>query len=231
MPAAVVKRFRRSAVVDIDPGLLQVWLRDGEFELAAHDIYFTIGETVGNIDNAIPDVGLAWEYTKPCISLLWWPRQPEPNGDAAYTSVTHWYGPEWVGDLKTGYCNEKRLGFVPFLSLPDRVAQPLELALPREEMDASAELRDRRLQNAWLSDRTLCYLASGKPAVVQHTGPSDFLPDAEGLFRFSTFEEAVAAFEAVAEHYDRHRDLARKLAEQYFDARTVVSRLLERALP
>ncbi|HXL07329.1 MAG TPA: hypothetical protein VN964_10435, partial [Gemmatimonadales bacterium] len=32
-------------------------------------------------------------------------------------------------------------------------------------------------QNAWVSDRTVAYLASGKPAVVQHTGASAFLPD------------------------------------------------------
>jgi hypothetical protein len=44
---------------------------------------------------------------------------------------------------------------------------------------------------AWVSDRTLCYLASGKPAVVQYTGPSRFLPDGEGLFRFRTFDEAA----------------------------------------
>ena len=49
-----------------------------------------------------------------------------------------------------------------------------------------------RLQNAWISDRTLCYLASGKPAVVQHTGESRFLPDAAGLFRFRDLDEAVA---------------------------------------
>src|SRR5206468_1401948 len=41
-----------------------------------------------------------------------------------------------------------------------------------------------KFQNAWVSDRTPCYLASGKPAVVQHTGPSAFLPSGEGLFRF-----------------------------------------------
>ena len=50
-----------------------------------------------------------------------------------------------------------------------------------------------RLQNAWISDRTLCYLASGKPAVVQNTGPSAFLPESEGIFRFHTMEEAVEA--------------------------------------
>src|SRR5256885_12568838 len=55
----------------------------------------------------------------------------------------------------------------------------------------------RKFQNAWVSDRTLCYLASGKPAVVQHTGPSSFLPDGEGLFRFSTPKDAARAFDAI----------------------------------
>ena len=226
--------FRRSAVVDIDPGLLQTWLLDGEFELAAHDLHFTIGE------NDLPDVGVDWEHTPPCVSLDWWSPHPAANGTAAFTTVTHWHGPQWVGDLENGYCNEKRLGFLPFLDLAERVPQPLELALPREEEEAGVELRRRGwrvrssqevagtpwdyqryvqsslgefscakpsavlLQNAWISDRTLCYLASGKPAVIQHTGPSDFLPDAEGIFRFRTLEEAAAAFEDLAADYERH---------------------------
>jgi hypothetical protein len=86
------------------------------------------------------------------------------------------------------------------------------------------------MQNAWVSDRTLCYLASGKPAIVQHTGNSRFLPDAEGLFRFSTIEEAAQQLETVAADYDRQSRLARSLAEQYFDARHVTSQLLEQAL-
>ena len=57
-----------------------------------------------------------------------------------------------------------------------------------------------RLANAWVSDRTLCYLASGKPAVVQHTGPSRFLPDAEGLFRFRDVGEAARCLELSLIH-------------------------------
>src|SRR5438552_3231590 len=86
------------------------------------------------------------------------------------------------------------------------------------------------LQNAWISDRTICYLASGRPAVVQHTGPSRFLPDAAGLFRFRTVEEAARALETVAADYERQSRLARALAEEHFDARTVVGRVLERAV-
>jgi hypothetical protein len=85
------------------------------------------------------------------------------------------------------------------------------------------------IANAWISDRTLCYLASGKPAVVQHTGKSRFLPDADGLFRFRDMDEAVRALSAIESDYERHSRLARELAEQ-FDARNVVARVLERAL-
>src|SRR6185369_7056377 len=42
-----------------------------------------------------------------------------------------------------------------------------------------------RLQNAWISDRTICYLASGRPAVVQNTGPSRILDGAGGVLRFA----------------------------------------------
>ena len=88
-----------------------------------------------------------------------------------------------------------------------------------------------RLANAWISDRTICYLASGKPAVVEHTGPSRFLPDAAGLFRFRNPAEAARCLETAASDYERHCRLARTLAEEFFDARKVAHRLLERALP
>jgi hypothetical protein len=71
-------------------------------------------------------------------------------------------------------------------------------------------------------------MASGKPAVVQHTGPSKFLPEAEGLFRFRSIEEAVRALGTVESDYERQCRFARQLAEEYFDARKVVGSVLER---
>jgi hypothetical protein len=85
-------------------------------------------------------------------------------------------------------------------------------------------------QNAWISDRTICYLASGHPAVVEHTGPSRFLPDAEGLLRFRDFDEAVSAIESVEADYERHAQAARTLAEEHFDGERVARSVLERAL-
>src|SRR5947209_11664801 len=88
-----------------------------------------------------------------------------------------------------------------------------------------------RLQNAWISDRTLCYLASGKPAVVQHTGPSRFLPDAEGLLRFRDLEEAARYFSLVEKDYERHSQAALALAQEYFNSDKVLARLLDQAFP
>ncbi len=81
-----------------------------------------------------------------------------------------------------------------------------------------------------MSDRTLCYLASGKPAVVQHTGASRILPDAEGLLRFRSIDEAAKALAAAEADYERHGRAARALVEEHFDARRVVASVLERAL-
>jgi hypothetical protein len=85
-------------------------------------------------------------------------------------------------------------------------------------------------QNAWVSDRTLCYLASGKPVVVQHTGPSSYLPQGEGMFRFTSLPEAVEALERIASDYARHCRAARDIAETYFDARRVLETALNAAL-
>lgn len=85
------------------------------------------------------------------------------------------------------------------------------------------------LANAWISDRTLCYLASGRPAIVQHTGPSRFLPDSEGLLRFRSPDEAVRHLDAVEADYPRHAARARALAEEHFDAVAVTAGVLARA--
>src|SRR5207247_11174445 len=83
-----------------------------------------------------------------------------------------------------------------------------------------------KLQTAWVSDRTVCYLASGKPVVVQDTGPSSFLPNDEGIFRFQTAQEAARAIDAINADYEHHCRAARKLAETHFDATHVVGKIL-----
>jgi hypothetical protein len=83
------------------------------------------------------------------------------------------------------------------------------------------------LRSGWFSDRTVCYLAAGLPAIVQDTGFGRALPTGEGLLPFSTLEEAVAAFETVTSEYQRHAAAARAIAEECFRAERVLGDLLE----
>ena len=87
-----------------------------------------------------------------------------------------------------------------------------------------------RFQNGWVSDRTLCYLASGKPVVVQNTGQNAYLPNGEGMFRFSTPAEAARAFQEINRDYQKHSRAARQIVETFFDAKQVVKEILSHAL-
>lgn len=86
------------------------------------------------------------------------------------------------------------------------------------------------LETGWISDRTACYLASGKPAVVQSTGISRYLPDGEGLFRFRDLDEAAWAVSTVEADYERQCRLARQVAEDHFDGVNVVTLVLDQAM-
>ena len=79
----------------------------------------------------------------------------------------------------------------------------------------------------WFSDRSVCYLASGRPVVAQETGFGRRLPTGLGLLPFSTVDEAGAAIEAVRRDYAAHARAAREIAETHFDARLVLARLLD----
>jgi hypothetical protein len=81
-------------------------------------------------------------------------------------------------------------------------------------------------RSGWLSDRSVCYLASGHPVLVQDTGLDGLVPTGEGLIAFSTLEEAVAGAKEIVGDYERHSRAARALAEDHFAAGIVLGGLL-----
>jgi hypothetical protein len=85
-------------------------------------------------------------------------------------------------------------------------------------------------RTGWFSCRSACYLAAGRPAVVQDTGFSDILPTGDGVLVFSSLEDAVAAIETVEARYAYHARAAREFAAEYFDSDHVLERLVEQAL-
>ena len=81
--------------------------------------------------------------------------------------------------------------------------------------------------SGWFSDRTTCYLATGRPALVQDTGFSRHIPAKKGLVAFSTPEEAAAGARYILSDYDAHAAAARTVAEEHFDSDRVLAGFLE----
>src|SRR5437867_7376285 len=264
----LLARFRRTALVDIEPGLLQFWISSGQLRVARHDSYFTIAEGVGRPGGKIPDSGLSWIHVRPAVCLERWPYAFDPSSET-FSTVSIWDSSDWVVDRDETYENTKRVAFLQFADLLRLTRQPLELALFLRTARDLAEQRDWqsrgwrirhsrdvaatpeayqsyiqqargefscakpsyiKLQTAWVSDRTACYLASGKPVVVQDTGPSAYLPNGEGMFRFATPEQAAGAFEVINRDYEKHCRAARQIAETFFDAKQVVKEVLTHAM-
>lgn len=265
---ALLAHFRRTALVDIDPGLLQFWITRGQLSVPHHGHYFTIGEGVGQPGGRIPADGLPWIHIRPAICLECWPYIFNPLCEA-FTTVSTWDSSDWVVDDNEAYENTKRVAFLEFADLPRMTPDPLELALVlRTEQDrqerrnlencgwrirqacevagtpemyqayiqgsrgefSCAKPSYIKQQTGWISDRTLCYLASGKPVVVQHTGSSSFLPNGEGMFRFSTLQQAVDALKTINIDYRLHSQAARQIAETHFDSKKVLSEILSHVL-
>jgi hypothetical protein len=83
-----------------------------------------------------------------------------------------------------------------------------------------------RPRSGWFSDRSVCYLAAGRPVVTQDTGFGKFVPTGHGLFAYASMEEAVDALARIDADYPAHAAAARRTAAEYFDARHVLGRLL-----
>jgi hypothetical protein len=79
-------------------------------------------------------------------------------------------------------------------------------------------------RSGWFSERSICYLASGRPVLAQDTGLGELYPVGEGLLTFTTLDEAAAGVEDIRARYPRHAEAAR--AEDRFDSDKVLTRLV-----
>lgn len=261
----VVRRFRRSVLIDTDPGVTQRWWAGGELDLSGYDAYFTVGEGVAGGLAAVPDCGVSWRHTPPCVDLEAWPACPPELDGSFWTTVTHWWN-NWEEVDGEDVENSKRAGFEPLLQLPTEVDAPLELAVGGLDDEDERRLLERsgwrlsdadqitrtpelhrsyiqhsrgefsaakplyvRQRTGWLSDRTVSYLASGRPAVVQDTGASS-IDGQEGLLTFGDLRQARAALDRVERAYEKHCRVARELAESRYAGDVVAPALLADAL-
>lgn len=100
------------------------------------------------------------------------------------------------------------------------------LAGSRGELTVAKD-QNVRLRSGWFSDRSATYLAAGRPVVTQDTGFGEVLPTGEGLFSFTTVEEAAAAIGEVEGAWKRHAKAAGAIARDHFDSDLVLGALLD----
>jgi hypothetical protein len=86
-----------------------------------------------------------------------------------------------------------------------------------------------RLHTGWFSDRSGCYLAAGRPVIIQETGFTKIFGEHDGLFAFNSLGEIADAVKRINSDYARHARGARELAREFFEAEKVLRSVLERA--
>jgi hypothetical protein len=184
------------------------------------------------------------------------PEWPDAEGEEAthFTSVLQWRSYAEVVHDGVRYGN-KDLEFQKFLELPKRTDQPFRMALTGTAPETLAD-QGWEVVPGWIASRTaasyrdfvstsraefgvakqgyvartVCYLASGRPALVQDTGLAGCLPLGRGLLVFDDLDGAVRGVETINADYELQRRAARSLAEEYASTRRVLPPFLERAL-
>ena len=253
-------------LIDTDPVFTQIRnLQDPARKLltSKHNIFFTFGENIHSSVCQIPKDGFKWQATRQPIQLENWMNQNK-NHNGKFTNIMQWesYPSLEFNEIRYGLKSDS---FWPYLDLPKRTRQQLEIALgspsaPRKvlrdnswslinPLDVSEDLWKYRkyiqhskaefsiskeayvkTQSGWFSERSACYLASGRPVLTQETGFSKNIETGIGLLSYRTINEALNSIDEINSNYNKHCKKAREIATEYFNAQTILDSLLENAM-
>jgi hypothetical protein len=229
---------RRMAYVDSDPMFTQIKLAKGQTyfrdQIDVHDAHFTFGESP---ESAAPCTGHRWRAT----------RQPVYEGrsygqkDVEFLRFLDLPGRvaptvlEVAANVgKTRHTPRGRLARLgwrivdPDETCPDLDSYRAYIQSSKAEWSVAKQAYVAG-RTGWFSCRSACYLASGRPVVVQDTGFSAVLPVGEGIVPFTTLEGAVEGVRSVEADYARHAEAARAIVEACFDSATVLEGLIGEA--
>ncbi len=146
--------YSQAKLAAVDGGVADELISESAALIRRHDVFFTLGEHVGQPDCLVPTVGLTWLPTRQPVVLENWPVTEGPA--ERFTTVLSWSinpTPPVVGGRIYG---GKDVEFERFLDLPQRTDERLEAAIsgaaPRERLvaagwqviDARTRLRDPR---------------------------------------------------------------------------------------
>lgn len=252
-------RIPRKVFVDSDPAFTQLAIAKAEpwyvEFFRRFDRLFTFGANIGTPASAIPTGEFTWRKTWQPVTLDDWRPTTAPRD--RFTTVMTWQIESFtdVGGNK----DQEFVKFIELPSktaqrfeLAINGPQSLLREYGWDTVDAMAVSRTPDAYRAfihgskaefgvakhtyvanrtgWFSDRTECYLASGRPALVQDTGWTAHVPAGEGLLAFSTVEDALAGIDRINSDYPRHARRACEIAREHFGAARVLTRLLDEAL-
>jgi hypothetical protein len=249
-------RIPKSAFIDSDPAFTQLAIAKAEpwyvafFQRFSH--LFTFGSNIGTPASQIPVGDFRWHHTWQPVTLGDWRTVITPLN--RFSTVMTWQIESFTdvgGNKDLEFI--KYIDLPKRTPQPFELAVNGPQALLRDHgwstvpaMSVSRTLWDYRefiqrsraefgvakhtyvsTRSGWFSDRTECYLACGRPALVQDTGWAGHLPSGEGLLAFSNIEDVLAGIDRINTAYDWHARRASEIAHEYFDAARVLPKLLE----
>jgi glycosyltransferase involved in cell wall biosynthesis len=137
---ALLDNFKRTVLLDGDPGVLQVSALHWDMQLDRHDVVFTAASKINDADCAVPKLGLNWRPFLPPIYLPAWQSSPDPDEDAPVTSVTQWnWGEEFaLGDRV--FSDSKRQAYLRYIDLPRLCRASFTLAAHFYPNDRTGEI-------------------------------------------------------------------------------------------
>jgi hypothetical protein len=242
--------FTQLSIKRAGPG----WYRDF---FAAHHSLFTFALNIDSPNCRLAETPFRWHPTVQPIALDFWPLVPARD-DAPYTTVMSWRTESFRGTGKDKALHLYKLIDLP-AKLSRRVLLAVAGQCPvdllsrhrwevtdgvRASIDAFAYrdfIQNSRAelgfakpmyvetQSGWFSDRTICYLATGRPALVCDTGIAQHLPCGAGLLVFKGENDLLEGIEEIEKDYVRHSGKAREIAEEFFACEKVVKDLLRTA--
>ncbi len=252
-------RIPRRVFVDSDPVFTQLAIAKGEGWYVdffrGFDYLFTFGANIGTPASDVPTGEFTWHKTwQPVVTDLWRTETP-PEGDR-FTTVMTWKTESFTdvdGNKDREFVRfidlpgRTRHHFELAVNGPENLLREHGWSTV-DALGVSRSLWDYRefiqgskgefavakhayvsRRSGWFSDRTECYLAAGRPALVQDTGWSAHLPATAGLIGFATPEEALDGLDRIDRDYAVHARGAVEIARSCFDASQVLPRLLETA--
>lgn len=201
------------------PILLDHW---GQFAALPDSGVFT---TIGTWENKGRDIEIAGEsysWSKH-VNFLKMASVPDQSDQTIELATNLRSGPDYEQMKSAGF----RIRSAIPLSL-DADEYRKYIGLSRGEFTVAKDVV-ARTGSGWFSDRSACYLASGRPVVTQGTGLDRILPTGVGLFEFDNAEQAAAAIRSINSDYPRHCRAAREIACEYFDAAKLLGQIAEAA--